>query len=109
MELRAPIHEKLGATLFVDAGDVRWSALELASPFAPHLSAGVGLRYLTPVGPLRADFGVRIPGAQVLGAGSCPVFNPGGSSPCYLDARYGQAGTVFGLPLAVSLAVGEAF
>jgi outer membrane protein insertion porin family/translocation and assembly module TamA len=116
-ELRFPLYEKLGATVFVDGSDVRWSLAELAAPFAPHLSSGLGLRYLTPVGPFRADFGVRIPGAQVIGQGAtgkCPVFDPSGASggtaaQCYLSPRFGQASPVLSLPLAVSLAIGEAF
>ena len=110
-ELRFPLYQKLGATVFVDASDVRWSLAELAAPFAPHLSSGLGFRYLTPVGPFRADFGVRIPGAQVMdsGKGTCPSFDPNGGSTCYLDPRYGQASPVLSLPLAVSLAIGEAF
>ncbi len=111
-ELRFPLYQKLGATLFADASDVRWSLAELANPFAPHLSTGLGLRYLTPVGPFRADFGVRVPGAQVigpLGKGACPAYDPNGGSSCYIDAHFGQASPVFSLPMAISLAIGEAF
>src|SRR5262249_34965391 len=77
--LRFPVYRNFGATFCVDASDVRWSLAELAAPIAPHLSTGLGLRYLTPVGNFRADFGVRIPGAQVLGKGTCPVFDPNGT------------------------------
>jgi hypothetical protein len=38
-----------------------------ALAFRPHLSAGLGLRYATPIGPLRVDVGVRIPCAQEIG------------------------------------------
>lgn len=127
VELRFPIYEKLGGVIFLDGSDVRASFGELAAPFAPHLSAGLGFRYDTPVGPVRADFGVRIPGLQVLGQ-SCPAFNPGvgtyagvgmaGTVKCssstaaanrYLSPLYGQGSSVLSLPLAVSFAIGEAF
>jgi outer membrane protein insertion porin family/translocation and assembly module TamA len=114
-ELRFPIYEKLGGTLFLDGSDVRWSWPELTSPFAPHLSTGLGIRYLTPIGPLRADFGVRIPYLQVLGQGKCAAYDPNAAPPpsglldCYIGAQYGQAGPVLTLPLAVSLAIGEAY
>jgi outer membrane protein insertion porin family/translocation and assembly module TamA len=111
-ELRFPLYEKIGATIFLDGSDVRWHLSELGAPFAPHLSTGLGLRYLTPVGPFRADFGVRIPGAQVSGKGTCPAYDPNGSpaaSTCYLTPLYGQAGPTFTLPLAIALAIGEAY
>ncbi len=127
IELRFPLYDKLGATLFAEGSDVRREITDFAAPFAPHLSTGFGLRYLTPVGPLRADFGVRVPGAQVIGQ-NCPAYDPttgvggvpgtNGKLPCnpgtavsdrYLAPQYGQAGSVFGLPMAVSLAIGEAF
>jgi outer membrane protein assembly factor BamA len=58
-----------------------------------HLSCGPGLRLGTPVGPVRLDIGYRIPGLQTLG-----------------DATgEGIPTTTFGLPLAISIGVGEAF
>ncbi len=56
LEWRFPVWRELGGVVFVDAGQV---ALE---PWTWRLhdvfySAGVGLRYRTPVGPLRLDFG----------------------------------------------------
>lgn len=48
----------LAAAAFVDAGDYRltFDELELTHP---HVAVGGGLRYRTPVGPLRIDLGVR--------------------------------------------------
>lgn len=127
-ELRFPISEryKIGGVLFLDGSDVRQSFAELGAPFAPHLSTGIGLRYQTPVGPIRADIGVRIPGLQVIGS-MCQAYDPaaavkaGTTAVCdprtksevargFLSPYYGQAGPVFDVvPIAVSLAFGEAF
>jgi outer membrane protein assembly complex protein YaeT len=58
-ELRVPVRGPLGAVAFFDAGNV-W-----AGNWAAHLSdlrrdAGLGLRYRTPVGLIRADLGVQL-------------------------------------------------
>jgi outer membrane protein insertion porin family/translocation and assembly module TamA len=105
----------------LDGSDV-WR-LDLGHSFAPHLSTGLSARYFTPVGPLRADIGLRIPGLQELGV-ACPVYDPGmawggphtctrGQTPApggnYLAPQYGQAGSVLGLPLALALSFGESF
>ncbi len=91
-ELRFVIAESFSAASFCDAGDV--------SPFPadirfqrPHLSCGGGGRYDTPVGPIRLDIGVRIPGMQYFDDGSFE----------------GTPTEVFGLPIAISVAIGEAF
>jgi outer membrane protein insertion porin family/translocation and assembly module TamA len=112
VELRYPIYDKLGGVVFLDGSDVRlngWS--QMGAPFAPHLSSGLGLRYMTPVGPFRADLGVRIPGAQVIGKpASCPVYDPSLPYPQCLSAQYGQASPIgSNVPLTISLAIGEAY
>jgi outer membrane protein assembly complex protein YaeT len=68
-ELRAPLAGNLGGVLFLDGGDVwanswgiRFSDLEYA--------IGPGLRYQTPIGPVRFDLGFQlrpIPGLSVNG------------------------------------------
>ena len=63
----------------------------------PHLSAGPGLRYLTPVGPVRLDFGIRIPGAQRIGGTLDPREDP-------KEFSLGIRG-----PFALHLSIGEAF
>jgi outer membrane protein insertion porin family len=60
-ELRVPIFGALGATIFYDAaqvwqnvGDIR---LALEGSAGLRQGVGAGLRYLTPIGPVRAEFG----------------------------------------------------
>ncbi len=92
LELRYPLIDALSGTLFTDASDV--SPRPLSFRFnRPHLSAGFGLRYDTPVGPVRFDLGVRIPGLQA----------PKGA------ADEGVPGDIFGLPMAASFGIGESF
>ncbi len=94
VELRFPIVEPLGAIVFCDTSDV--SAEQATFRFGYlHLSCGGGLRYETPVGPVRLDVGYRIPGAQF---------------PDSADPRLeGNPGDFFGAPIAVSVGLGEAF
>jgi outer membrane protein insertion porin family/translocation and assembly module TamA len=69
-ELRAPLQGSLGAVLFVDGGNV-W-----ADSFGIQLrdlryAVGSGLRYQTPVGPIRFDVGYQLnpePGLLVNGS-----------------------------------------
>jgi outer membrane protein assembly factor BamA len=90
-EWRYPILGALSGTIFSDAADV--SPEELSFRFRPHLSVGLGLRYDTPVGPIRLDVGYRVPGAQAPES-----------------ARdEGTPGELFGLPIAMSFGIGEAF
>jgi outer membrane protein insertion porin family/translocation and assembly module TamA len=116
-ELRFPIALPLGGVLFLDASDVMYESGGLrpksSNPtkgefvFRPHLSAGFGLRYATPVGPARLDVGLRIPCLQAFDKGLA----------CWEDTEFqklypdeGVAGKLGDtLPIAVSLAIGEAF
>ena len=58
IELRQRVWGNIGAAVFIDAGQVSTSS----SPFSGTLEegAGVGVRYYTPIGPLRVDFAVPI-------------------------------------------------
>ena len=92
-ELRFPISGPIKAVLFADASDVTRNVGEIRLN-APHLSVGPGLRYMTPVGPLRLDIGYRVPGAQGASEGSntlTPLFN------------------ISHLDVAINIAIGEAF
>jgi outer membrane protein insertion porin family/translocation and assembly module TamA len=95
-ELRFAIGESFGVNLFVDGSDVTRGEGDLRLSH-PHLSTGLGLRYATPVGPVRADVGYRIPCLQVIG--DCGP----------LPTSEGNTQLILGLPIAVSLAIGEAF
>jgi outer membrane protein insertion porin family/translocation and assembly module TamA len=92
VELRYARSGPLDFAFFCDAADV--SSNQLAySLERPHLSCGPGLRYATPVGPIRADLGVRVPGLQVLN-----------DEPLEPDVP-----ELFGLPIALAIGIGEAF
>src|SRR5690606_27342358 len=55
-EVRFPIRGPLGGAVFLDAADVSPYELDVRLD-RPHLSAGLGLRYETPIGPIRLDVG----------------------------------------------------
>jgi len=64
-ELRFPLWKSLAAVTFVDAGNV----YEFASTFQPtnlQPAVGVGLRYKSPIGPIRVDVGFNL-NRRVLG------------------------------------------
>ena len=68
-EIRKPLFGKLGAVGFFDFGNVSSESLKFATD-SPVYAAGPGLRYLTPIGPARIDFGYqlnRIPNLRVNG------------------------------------------
>ena len=68
-ELRVPLVGRVGAVVFADAGNVRSDAWDL-SMSGLRYDVGPGLRYMSPVGPLRVDAGYQInpiPGLVVDG------------------------------------------
>jgi outer membrane protein assembly complex protein YaeT len=69
-ELRVSLTRQFGAVLFVDAGQVYEDSLELVSSRTILMDAGPGIRWISPIGIVRADVGIqfrRIPGLLVLG------------------------------------------
>jgi outer membrane protein assembly factor BamA len=100
LELRFPLTGPVGMVAFADASDATRDVGRLAFN-VPHLSVGPGLRYLTPVGPLRLDIGYRVPGAQALGHANLSS-----------DEGAVEVANLFGkswLPLALNIAIGESF
>jgi outer membrane protein insertion porin family len=66
-ELRIPIQQNIAGVLFVDVGDA-WAgpfARDLGDTnFKAHLGYGVGVRIVTPVGPIRVDYGIGSEGQE---------------------------------------------
>lgn len=65
IEARFPVSGALSGVFFVDASDVRRTHTFRLD--RPHLSPGIGLRYNTPVGPVRLDLAYRAPYLQKIG------------------------------------------
>jgi outer membrane translocation and assembly module TamA len=58
-EVRVPIWRSLGGVLFVDAGNV-WSEPWNFEINDLRYDVGPGLRYMTPIGPIRVDLGYQL-------------------------------------------------
>lgn len=59
MEIRTDLGKGIGIVNFVDTGDV-WRKISDMSMSDLKYTAGIGLRYKTPVGPIRIDYGVKL-------------------------------------------------
>jgi outer membrane protein insertion porin family/translocation and assembly module TamA len=92
-ELRIKVNGPLSIATFCDSSDVSPRENDLRFTHL-HLSCGAGGRYDTPVGPIRLDIGYRLPGLQVVGG---------------LTADERKPDNVLGIPIALSLAIGEAY
>jgi outer membrane protein insertion porin family/translocation and assembly module TamA len=95
IEARIRFLGPLGMVLFVDASDVSRETASIRLNY-PHLSTGLGIRYATPIGPIRFDVGYRVPYAQKLGEKELPQTE-------------GIQPTIFGAPIAISFALGESY
>jgi translocation and assembly module TamA len=113
VELRYDAARTLGLAAFLDVGNVSkpgekpFDWLAVADPTLLQYAAGVGLRYRTPVGPLRLDAAVRLPNPLSPGAGvpgldalsdACTA-NPSSDYPCVHREAL----------ISVHLTLGEAF
>lgn len=65
LELRFNVADPWSLVAFVDASNVSTRVADLNFG-APHVSVGPGVRYASPVGPIRLDVGWRVPGLQLL-------------------------------------------
>lgn len=59
-EVRFPIYKSIGGLIFLDGGNVWLRRTETVDILNLRSSAGVGLRYLTPIGPLSLDSGWKL-------------------------------------------------
>lgn len=93
-EIRWDVAGPLEFAAFCDASDVSPQRANIRLSH-PHLSCGLGGRYDTPVGPVRVDVGYRIPGMQVLGGQTSDEQEP--------------ETFPLGIPIAISIGIGEAY
>lgn len=56
LELRVNVIDNFGVVPFFDAGNL-WNDINKYNPADVKYTTGLGLRYMTPVGPLRVDYG----------------------------------------------------
>ncbi len=68
-ELRFPLYGDLGASVFVDLGNVFLTVSDMFDDFKLRQTAGVGLHYHTPVGPVRMEYGWKLDREEGEGIG----------------------------------------
>jgi outer membrane protein insertion porin family/translocation and assembly module TamA len=100
-ELRFQLSGPLSAAIFWDMSDVSPHPTDIRLSYL-HTSTGLGVRYDTPVGPIRLDIGYRIQPLQVLGyANEKDIYEQ--------DKTAGLPPTLFGIPMALAFGIGEAY
>jgi outer membrane translocation and assembly module TamA len=100
-EVRFDVSGPLSITVFCDMSDVSPYENDIRLDHL-HLSCGAGAAYDTPVGPVRFDVGYRIQPLQVLGyANETAAANA--------DPVNGIQPTILGVPIAISIGIGQAY
>jgi translocation and assembly module TamA len=61
VEMRFTVAENVRVAAFMDFGTVTRDSLSLSAFGTLQFAVGLGVRYLSPVGPIRLDIGVRLP------------------------------------------------
>jgi outer membrane protein insertion porin family len=59
LEIRRPLFWRLGGTAFIDAGNV-FEKIETTRLDGIISSAGLGLQFFTPVGPINFEYGFKL-------------------------------------------------
>ncbi len=100
-EVRFEISGPLSAAVFCDMSDVSPHENDLRFSYL-HLSCGIGAAYDTPVGPIRADIGYRVPPLQIIGYKT-------EEDAAAADPVNGIQPTIFGQPIGLAIGIGQAF
>ncbi len=100
-EVRFDVSGPLSAAVFCDMSDVSPRQNDIRLSYL-HLSCGLGAAYDTPVGPIRADLGYRVPPLQVIGYKT-------EDAAASADPVNGRQPTLLGLPIALAIGIGQAF
>ena len=106
LELRVPLTESLGLVLFADAGNV--SRTDDFHFDVVNLAFGPGLRYRTPIGPLRLDWAIRPRETEYVGPSAADPRPPVCSATVTDECRPG-ADVFSSVPGAIHITIGEAF
>ena len=100
-EVRADVSGPLSVSGFCEGSDVSPNENDLRFKYL-HLTCGAGASYDTPAGPIRVDVGYRVQPLQVLGF-------PNETAAADRDPVNGRQPTIFNIPVAVAIGIGEAF
>jgi len=111
IELRWNVWEALTIATFVDAGYVTGTGVNVTLFSSLNVAVGIGIRYRTPIGPIRVDLAARLPiGAPLERAGV--LRQHGFSRGCFFGLGAGPSNVYAGAPegqCAFHVSVGEAF